>query len=381
MFIVERVFGVTVYITALFIMCILISNSSLKSKNVYKLYILILSIMAALYVPHRTSDLFRIYNSISLISHYSFHELYENVLAHSSVPGAYLYYWTIAKTGFPFLMPAINCLICYHCIFSIFRDAEIRYNIARHNMAAVMFFTMSTGVFLPIIGGIRMMLALSLLIRAFYSEAVNGKFSLRSAIVYVIAASLHNMAVIIIIIRFIVFLFAPEIKKAKKLFIGVSLLCGICILVFTTRFEKYIFDLNQKAQFFISGKGFVDYWEYIVAAFVCIAEILVIIRVHKIQSVNENGILPLQSLTKLLTVSLGVGILFCWEFSIFHRIIVEFGSVLMTPLLAVCLEDTACAPRLKQNRYFRESIILLSFIVLLLTCSRGSISALKFFEL
>ena len=78
MYILERTIGVLVYVFVCFIVCYYISykmSDIRKLNKVLLIFNIILSIMAFLYVPAPSADLYRHYEELKVVSTYSFQEI------------------------------------------------------------------------------------------------------------------------------------------------------------------------------------------------------------------------------------------------------------------------------------------------------------------
>ena len=68
-----------------------------------------------------------------------------------------------------------------------------------------------------------------------------------------------------------------------------------------------------------------------------------------------------------------VALVFCYQYSIFHRTI-TFVSILTMPLICFNLKEYS-------SKKYEETIIGISLLVLILACTRGDLCAYKFFIL
>ena len=64
MFLMERLIGVSIYSYILIMMCVLIAFSTLRCKNILRLYLVLLAGMAYCYKPYITADLYRIFQAM-----------------------------------------------------------------------------------------------------------------------------------------------------------------------------------------------------------------------------------------------------------------------------------------------------------------------------
>ena len=382
MFFVERVTGVAIYALTVGVFYVLFVTPRINNHKLYALLILVLSCMASLYVPYKTSDLYRIYDTLETISHMKFSVLYDEIIITKSNPMIYIYYWIVAKTGFFRLLPALNCCICYSFIFYIVRDMEERYDMSPETVANAILFTMLIGNYIPVIAGIKMMLALSMVIFVIYRELAQHKFSILNVVIYVFALFTHNIIIVILAIRFLVFLLSPRIKSSIKAIFIPLVVVGFVVIVIL--FPNVFRSMMDSGTDYLSGKSqYSDVWEYAVGILMCLYQMVLIVHTRKLINADSEHFQAYAQYNLLLMISIAVEILMIWNFTIFHRISVEFGGTVMLPLMMICMEYDYRIPRLTTKRIlsFRSVTLLFSLALFLITGTRGSLSALKFFVL
>lgn len=382
MFFVERVTGVAIYAVTVFVFYVLFFNRRINNQKLYLLFVLVLSVMAMFYVPYKTSDLYRIYGTLETLSHMKLSVLYNEIIVTKSNPLIYIYYWMVAKTGFFRLLPALNCWICYSFIFYIIRDMEERYDMSPKTVANAVLFTMLIGNYIPVIAGIKMMLALSLVIFIFYRELVQHKFNIWNVVIYVFTLFTHNIIIVILAIRFLAFLLSSDIKSSLKAVLIPLIVAAFIAIVFL--FPNVFRSMLKSGMDYLSGKSrYSDAWEYAVGILMCIYQLVLIVHTKRLMNVAGERFQVFEQYNLLLLISLAAEIIIIWNFTIFHRISVEFGGTVMLPLMMICMEFDSRIPRLTTKRMlsFRSITLLYSLTLFLITGTRGSLSALKFFVL
>ena len=218
-----------------------------------------------------------------------------------------------------------------------------------------------------VISNIRTMMAISLLCLCFFRESVLKRFSIWHILLYVLAALIHNLAIVLLIIRGIVFFVAARIKIKWKLLFVLG-----CLTIGGYMFFQYewLFDsVWEKSLEFIMGEYYSYAWEYIIA-FVAVFVEIQAIRLHM-----KFGDELLTELMVFLTSCVVVAVIFIGEFSIFHRISTYIAPILAVPLLMVGFS------KLRAKVGLEKVFFLISLASLFLACSRGSLSSLKFFVL
>ena len=168
MFLFERLFGIATYMTILIFVCFLLTKTNLSLKATLRFYLLCLCIMAFFYKPYVTADLYRIYETTDYFTKMPFVEFWRRIIVGSEKPAAYLLYWCIGKTGVKALLPTFSAFVCYSLIFYVINKTSELFAISMRNVACVLFFVMTTSIYISVIGGIRMMISISLIMFSYF---------------------------------------------------------------------------------------------------------------------------------------------------------------------------------------------------------------------
>ncbi len=385
MFLIERLFGVTVYVFFLVLFCFLLwKNDESAIGKILFVYSIVLSIMAYFYVPYKTADLYRIYDVLDSLGGKTFRQ----VISSPNVSAGNVYYWLIARTGNRQFLPAINSLICYNCIFYIISKTAKKYRISGGNVALSLFFYMSTGTYIFVISGIRSMLGISLMSFCFFRESVECKFNILHVAMYVVAFFIHHYVAALIVFRFISVIFNKGVSLNKKcVCIGLLL---ICTMIITTYFSNYVDQIFDKSEGYIKGNAYSYFWDYIIGLLIGIVNGYLLFRYKRYFAVkNGFNLYGLYSFAiTLYLISIG----FCFEFSIFHRTIAYIVPIICLPIWLIILQDnnskaengtynskTLCVN--EANSINVNFCIFIYILILFLSCSRGTLCSLKFFVL
>lgn len=367
MFLIERFFGIACYFVVLLFVFALVYYKKAQVKHALIFYILVLSAFAYFYEPYETADLYRIRLTIEAFSRYKFSTFAKVHLSDNSTPAAYIIYWLIAQTGNARLLPAITVAITYSIIFYILYKTARRYSVSNESIAVILLFVMSTGNYMMVISNIRTMLATSLLCFCFYRESVQNTFKLWHIALYLIAALTHNLALILIIIRCMAFIFSSRVQQKVKLF--VIALFAVLSLFFVLNLDWLLNDVYDKAVGYISGESYSYIWEYLIAFISLIVEITAL-RMYMTSSDTK-----LKENRMYLLMCVITAIIYITQFSIFHRLITYIAPILAVPILVVCFSLP------ESQKKHRNAVFCLSLLMLLIACFRGSLSSLKFFVL
>lgn len=378
MFLFERLFGVCVYTYVLVMACVLIAFTTINSKTVLRLYIGALCIMAFFYVPHADGDLHRIYEAIDWYATMRFDYFFENYVITSSVPMSRLLYWLVAQTGIQNLVPVISCLVCYGVIFNTIVKAERMFSVSKINVALTLFFVMTLSVYISVIGGIRMMISMALIVHCLFRESVEGRFSWYHILLYLTAILTHNMALVIVCVRILVLIFDNRRKPSARLMIATLILGAGIVLAF--RFEYVLLDILDNAGGYLTGESYSDTWEYIMGALLAVFYIVLGFRYRSYGGAARYP--ELKEYNMAMFFFWGIAVVFCFVFSIFYRFIGHVVPILGLPMLMICLQRSSEDSPVRFNWLSMQGFVLVySMVLLLLSCSRGSLSSLKFFVL
>lgn len=376
MFIIERLIAVCIYGYVLAFVCMLISFSNINYKVLIRIYTVALVVMAFLYVPYITTDLYRINEMMIGYSAYEFSDFFRLFVAGSTTPAAAILYWAIGKTGVLALLPAFSAAVCYSCIFYIFIHVCESQKVKRQNIAIMLMFFMSIGTYIFVIANIRTMLGICLIMFCFYRESVERKWNVFHILLYVIAALLHNFCVVVIVFEAFVLLFDRRRSLARRwIYFVIEAGAGCAFLILMGSAVQNIFS---KAMDYIAGDQYTYFWEYLIGAIVWVLGVYILYQVKKNRQ-KDSSLIGVEIFLTLCIIVAGV---FCFEFTIFHRLVTFTASILTIPLLPTVLEGCP----LKRSGYklsfsAQQIFMAASFLMLFISCTRGSLCSLKFFVL
>lgn len=382
MFLIERLIGVSLYALLLIVICFLISFSRIRLKRIFIFYLIILSVMGYVYKPYITADLYRIFDSLDLFKLFNFSDFCDRFVYNSSIPVARIFYWSIAKTGQYSLLPLISSLINYSCCFYIIYRTSRIYRISRNNVAIALLFFMSIGHYISVISNVRTMIAISMICYCFFRESIEKKFSWYHAIMYVFAVFIHNLAIVLLVLRLISSIIGSE-NLWQRLTFTIMMFCGIGIMIFYG--DSFLSELTEKAEDYLSG-GYSYVWEYIIGSIILVFSLLILIKRIRIarSDLNTNQKLSLKEYDVCLIASLIVTIMFVTVFTFFYRFLSGVVPILILPSLMITLQNYD-STEISALTYKRISVgtltLVYSVIILILTCTRGSMCSYKFFEL
>ena len=373
MFLNERLISVLIYFSLLMFFIAIINKSGKKNiKRILYAYLFFLGLMAFFYVPYKTADLYRLLEWTKNYSFYSIAEITDVIFASNS-PAYTTYSYLIGKTGIFSLLPCITALIFYYNVFKILIKENQMNNSSSANIALALLFLMSLGQFIEVISGIRSMLSFSIISLCIYTELVLKRPILKNIVWYLIASLFHPAAMVLTIIRFILNSFQKQKKKLHKVIDVIVVV--ICLIIINIINPLYFSDIVDKASSYITGDVYSYVWEYMIN----IGHLLLIVFILRYYKKNISSD-RLQNLYNFLKVFVYFLILFCFEYSIFHRFLVV-ASILTLPILLETLEYNYINSTNLKSKKYSSVIFIVSLLILFLSCLRGNLSGLKFFEL
>ena len=270
MYLFERLISVSIYTSFIFIFYILITRIKTKDiKYVLIAYWIIIGIMAFCYKPMESSDLSRLTPIMNGYSNMEFSELLDYINEKRlSTPLEPIYYYIIGKLGNESWLPCITALIVYGLLFNIAYDYFKKNKVTKKNLAIGLLLFMSRGLFHIIIGNIRTGISVSIIAWCVYQEKINDKKIIKNFPLYVIAASMHTIGQILLIIRLVLNITDKNRSSKHKIFYKVT---GVILLLIVYYISvKYgIYDrLMRKSESYISKYlehiGYFYIWEYII---------------------------------------------------------------------------------------------------------------------
>ena len=372
MYLYERIIGIGTYLVALIITCLLIKKSNNKSlSKILFAYTVMLTIIAFFFYPPTGADLYRL-NII--MKEYTLNEVPEIIMyaKKSFSPLSVLYMYAIGKTNINGLLPAITTFIFYSNIFYILKKSTYISKTTPKNLSILLVFIMSTSTFFEVISGIRTMLAFSIIARCFFEEIVENKNIIKNIILYIIAALLHPIAIAVIIIRILFLIIQTDNKKKKVINIALTVLIIAISLIFA---QKYITGMMDQAVLYLSTREFSYSWEYIIGGLTLlyIIEIQYIYKKYIRNKKQKNGFDNVYRFSIILNVII---LALSFEYNIFHRLVI-LNSIIIIPIYIKVIKYLI-SDRKKINYY--KFFTILNMIILIIECSRGNLSSLKFFE-
>ncbi|MBO4854139.1 MAG: hypothetical protein J5482_03210 [Oscillospiraceae bacterium] len=368
MFFFERLIGIGCYTLVLLFVLLLLRGTNIKTSKILFFYLVGLALMALYYKPYKTADLYRIFEIVRYYGRQSWKTFFENTVKGSLSPTADIMYWVFGRLQIAHLLPVFSCVTCYSVIFYVIADCSERFHLQRKNTTLLLFFVMASGFYIPVIGGIRMMMSLCILLFCFYRTYILKKVTLIHIVLYLLALTIHAMAVAVIAVALFSLVFGKITKVRYKILLLLFLIAAAFEL---NRFVDLTQLLEEKASFYLYEDTYFDIWEFIIGLISVFFELILLLRVRK-------GSIRLRFFEMMTVFCVLIAAVFITRFSIFHRFCVETALLMALPLAAVSVSpDASDTP----NSFFRQWFAVWSLLLLIANAGRGTLSGLKFFEL
>ena len=336
--------------------------------------------MAFLYVPAIEADLYRL---TEYMFNYAILPLDEFILllSESNTPASMLYFRIIGTTGIAGLLAGVTALIVFSNIFYIIYDYAKKTGASTRAVAFSIFITMSTGIYMQTISGIRNMLAFSILARCFYEETINKKSIIKNIVWYILACLIHPAAIAAVAIRLIVLIW-DRIRGGQVR----SLLATIVSLTLAA-FLSHYFGLSAyldgaifKLDTYTDNEIYSYFWDNVIT-YLMIIFLLVSHWAHrKYQShAVRKKYIQLVRLSYALMV-------FSLIFSFEHTIFIRFTQLSLMITLPLIVLNTSLLLNSAEKYGFNKTVLsrlffYTPFLILVISITRGALSSLKFFNL
>lgn len=237
-----------------------------SSKSRYKiLYCVILAMVFGIagYCfkdPSTNPDLVRY---IQILQQYRGKGLFDSFnLVYSNLFAVDIYFYIVSKLGDDQMLPALSCFIYYFIVFYLLQDYKSRVDIKNIDYLIYSTFVMCATIFCSIVNGIRWPISFAIFILAVYRELVQGRKKIWTWFLYVISILFHFSAIVLLIIRFLLFV------KNKKIVLVVGALGALVpnaisflssriggLTTGNTVLNQLLYSLNRSNMYFQWNRG------------------------------------------------------------------------------------------------------------------------------
>lgn len=361
----QRLISVIVYYFVVYLFATVLSRSKKTSwKHIFRVFTLVLTLFALLYIPLAGADLNRINEIMHYYSTISTSQLID-AISKSSTPlmiGIYRVFGTIEIRN---LLPAVASLISYgYLLYTIYKVAEKKKWESRY-LAKVFFFLMAGSQFLQLISDIRSQSAFMIIGSCIIQEEILGKKITKHLPIYIALSLIHNAAFIVFLIRIALSI----TKKNRNILFKVAAIAMMAISIVYLLYNPNNVTLGStnKILEYTSGKNsYSFFWQYIISSISLVTQIILIIS-------NRNKIKKseFKEQYRCFIVFVVISLLFFYQYSIFLRFS-DLSLYLSLPLIGYSLQESS-----KKNSY-RKVLSIATIIIIMLSATRGDMSGYTF---
>lgn len=373
----ERIIGVGIYAIIAVAFYLILCRDNIRIKRTLYMYAIILSSLAYFFIPATVTDLYRLWITAESYNRFPIMQMVQEIFNGWSSPLGLVYVCIVSKIN-PHLLPAITSMLFYYNVFYIIADYSEKHYISNRVVALVTFLYMSTGVYGEVISGIRSLLAFSFIARCCYNEIYNDKSILKNLPIYILAALFHQGAMVLVVLRFAAKILFDE-KGMKR--IAYLLLLGVVVLVFYNRYESLVQKVMRNAESYLTTGGFSYIWEFVFNTIFAVITLLIFYYTSRNQTISTQSI----KMRKFVMLIFAVCIVSINSYSIYHRFIL-FSSMIALPVFLEVVgerERRTNEYSLSRNNKFitGNNLLMMSFVILFLSCLKGNLNGIRFFTL
>lgn len=380
MFLVARLFALCLYVMFLLSAYYFIAQGTRKIiRNTLIVYLLCLCIVAYLYEPMTSADLYRLIPIMNGYAAKSFGEVLGIIATQSlSTPGVPILYYIVGQVGKDGALACAAALITYGFVFSILYDCYLKNHIKSRDLALVLLLFMSRGIFLIVISNVRTGISLAIIAWCVYHEIVNHRNIFKDVPFYIVAASIHSLGQAVIILRIILVLTETNNGRisVKKCISFVAFMA--LIIVFGTKFGFFEQLLGKTDSYYeksVNDEGYYYIWE-VIFNYYALAIYYYLVRCRK--RMCKDGLIYSSATTNQLfrffKLLIAIdAIAYFVEYNFFYRL-GWFVAILAIPTSLLLLKETE---NTRMHASLHNFILVSSIILLFLECARGDLCGLK----
>ncbi|KAF0522878.1 EpsG family protein [Pediococcus pentosaceus] len=167
-----------------------------------------------------------------------------------------LFFYVIAKFNNMQMLPMFTSLLIYGLGFFTLNKANSnleQFEVSKNNNAQLIFIFIAILPFAMVINNVRNIIAFGILAVGLSRDLISKKRDLLTALIYLVAVSMHIAALAIILVRIIAYVLEVIISgRLWKLIIGIPIIGGIMYAVFETELFQ---TFTEKGTSYFTGGG------------------------------------------------------------------------------------------------------------------------------
>lgn len=203
MFLIERAIGIGCFYLALFLNCYLFSYVKGKQyKVILFFYLVILCILAFIFEPYETSDLYRVREYMQSWIYYDWEDMLYYAIK-SGDPIWIIFSYLTNSLGNIKWVQTTSCFCGITLLFSVISDLVQRFKLIGKQKGTLLFTSLCSGIlFMGLIEGMRSQLGSIIIFYCIYNELFKNRNVLIDIPLYIVAAGLHSFTFTLVVIRF-----------------------------------------------------------------------------------------------------------------------------------------------------------------------------------
>ena len=228
---------IVLFLFYIFSLLLLVISSKRTIPRVFVLIVVGMSVMSFFFVASEASDLYRHYENIVLYGETGLEWVIENRCDINPLTSLLLYGFSFL--GEPRFFASFSVLITYGFIFLLLHKLSIIYGLSKKSIFILSAFLLLNWNYLLVVSNCRIFMLYSIIAYFYYMEFYEGKFHKSALVVYIVSVLFHYGILLVLIPRFLLYLYKPA---DKKIYLYMLLLVFVCVFFGRTMFQSVLID-------------------------------------------------------------------------------------------------------------------------------------------
>lgn len=366
MFIIARICGVAIYLLVMLLFGFIAKNCSEENKHkVLASYLAVLCIMAYLYVPYITTDIFRLNPIADSLAAMPFFEFLDLILSSRSGIFTLIYF----RTFHGYLSP-VTCFLVYGTFFTLIYHSSEKSKCPNVIMALVLLWVMTSDFYLVSITNIRSYLAASFAAFCIYREIFLHKFGPLNIFLYLCAIEVHSMGIVLVMFRFATYMLTRgQFSLWKMAVFPLIILIAVAGAPFYMSMGS---DSADKFMSYYNNDVYSYIWERILFIIQTCIQVYILVKAYALKVFRDKDFMYYK-----IVVTLAVVVLVICNIRVpFVQRWIIFSAMLEIPILTHILHKETWTGQTR----IRNFMIATFFLTFAIVSSRGNLCSLKFWE-
>ena len=366
MFIVARICGGIIYLLAMLVFSFIAKNCSEERKHiVLAAYLAVLCLMAYLYVPYITTDIFRLNPIADSLAAMPFFEFLDLILSSRSGIFTLIYF----RIFHGYLSP-VTCFLVYGIFFALIYHSSEKSKCPNVVMALVLLWVMTSDFYLVSITNIRSYLAASFAAYCIYREIFLHKFGPLNVFLYLCAIEVHSMGIVLVMFRFATYMLTRGQFSLWKM--AAFPLIIIMLVVGMPFYMSMGADSADKFVNYFNNDVYSYIWERILFIIQTAIQVYILAKAYALKVFRDKDFTYYK-----VVVTLAVVVLVICNIRVpFVQRWIIFSAMLEIPILTHILYKETWTGQTKTRNFMIASY----FFTYAIVCTRGNLCSLKFWE-